>query len=247
MKQGRYALADGRSVEIVPLVDSCLAATRFYLPEQSEEVRQSVLATVSEGAEAIIEVRNESTLAGIFRLLAETNEPVAALNCASAKNPGGGFLNGSQAQEESLARSSALYASLLRAPDYYGRHRALRSCLYSDAMIVSPSCPIFRDDGGNLPEKPAAATFITSAAPNAGAIATNTPEEITVASRDVPAPLRACPGLGRRAWMSLAGPWCLGLWGVPQRSGDARRGICKPSRQGRTVVTPVSTDRFLGA
>ena len=31
-----------------------------------------------------------------------------------------------------------LYASLLRAPDYYERHQASRSCLYSDAMIVSP-------------------------------------------------------------------------------------------------------------
>ncbi len=178
VKQGRYDLANGRAVEIAPLVDFCLAATRFYLPEQLEATRRSVLASVPEGDEATIEVRNESTLAGIFRPLAETSEPVAALNFASAKNPGGGFLNGSQAQEESLARSSALYASLLRAPDYFERHRASRSCLYSDAMIVSPSCPIFRDDDGNLLERPIAATFITSAAPNAGAIASNTPEEL---------------------------------------------------------------------
>jgi uncharacterized protein (TIGR02452 family) len=106
VKQGRYALADGRTVEIAPLVGSCLAATRFYLPEELERTRQSVLATTPDGSEAIIEVRNESTLAGISRLLAETREPVAALNFASAKNPGGGFLSGSQAQEESRQRRS---------------------------------------------------------------------------------------------------------------------------------------------
>jgi uncharacterized protein (TIGR02452 family) len=45
-------------------------------------------------------------------------------------------------------------------------------------MIVSPDCPIFRDDEGHLLERPVKATFITSAAPNAGAIAINAPEEL---------------------------------------------------------------------
>jgi len=40
------------------------------------------------------------------------------LNFASAKNAGGGFLGGSQAQEESLARSSALYATLMVRPEF---------------------------------------------------------------------------------------------------------------------------------
>jgi uncharacterized protein (TIGR02452 family) len=185
VKQGRYDLADGRTVDLAPLVDSCLSATRLYLPEELEQTRQSVLAAMPDGAEAIIEVCNESTLSGIFRLLTETGGPVAALNFASAKNPGGGFLNGSQAQEESLARSSALYASLLRAPEYYERHRASKSCLYSDAMIVSPDCPIFRGDDGNLLEKPVVVTFITSAAPNAGAIAANMPEELPLIQRNL--------------------------------------------------------------
>jgi uncharacterized protein (TIGR02452 family) len=178
VKQGRYTLADGRAVEIGPLVESCLADTCFYTPEDLEGVRNAVMASSPEGSEAIVEVRNETTLAGISRLLAEADGAVAALNFASAKNPGGGFLNGSQAQEESLARSSALYASLLQAPRYYERHRASQSCLYSDAMIVSRDCPIFRDDEGNLLESPVKATFITSAAPNAGAIASNTPKEL---------------------------------------------------------------------
>ena len=37
---------------------------------------------------------------------------VGVLNFASAKNPGGGFLNGSMAQEESLAIASAMYVCM---------------------------------------------------------------------------------------------------------------------------------------
>jgi uncharacterized protein (TIGR02452 family) len=66
----------------------------------------------------------------------------------------------------------------LRAWDFYEQHRTSPSLLYSDAMILSPDCPIFRDDAGDLLEQPQHAVFITSAAPNAGAAATNRPEEL---------------------------------------------------------------------
>ncbi|MFO0927263.1 MAG: TIGR02452 family protein [Gemmataceae bacterium] len=158
-------------------VAGCLDGTHFYPPEELERIRHQIIATAG-GWTGTIEVANETTLAGVARLLADGEQPVAALNFASAKNPGGGFLNGSQAQEESLARSSALYPSLLRARPFYDRHRASPSLLYSDAMILSPACPVFRDDDGSLVEHPYRVTFITSAAPNAGAAATNRPAEI---------------------------------------------------------------------
>jgi uncharacterized protein (TIGR02452 family) len=174
---GRYVARDGRQVDIADGVRRCSAATRYYLPAEVARLREQVLAMPAEFGETAFEVVNETTLSGIARVTADGGRP-AALNFASAKNPGGGFLNGSQAQEESLARSSALYASLMTAWTFYERHRASSSLLYSDAMIVSPDCPIFRDDDGTLLPEPHAATFITSPAPNAGAAEQNRPEEI---------------------------------------------------------------------
>jgi uncharacterized protein (TIGR02452 family) len=178
VKRGTYQSASGRTVEIGPAVQRCLDATRYYLPEDIERLRQQVVSRPADQHVAQIEVVNETTLQGIARLLADGGGPVAALNFASAKNPGGGFLNGSQAQEESLARSSALYASLMRAWPFYERNRGSPSLLYSDAMILSPDCPIFRDDDGRLLEESLTAGFITSAAPNAGAAEDSRPEEL---------------------------------------------------------------------
>jgi uncharacterized protein (TIGR02452 family) len=178
VERGSYRSPLGNVVDIADPVRACLDGTRFYPPEELEQIRRDVLALPSPGIPTVIEVVNETTLAGIARLVADGRGPVAALNFASARNPGGGFLNGSQAQEESLARSSALYPSQLRAWEFYERHRGSPSLLYSDAMIVSPNCPVIRDDDGTLLEQPHFVSFITSAAPNAGAIAVNRPEEM---------------------------------------------------------------------
>jgi uncharacterized protein (TIGR02452 family) len=173
-----YESASGRQVDLRASIDACLAGTRLLEPEQLERLRAEQTAQDSDIFETTLEVRNETTLAGLTRLLAESPGPVAVLNFASAKNPGGGFLGGSQAQEESLARSSALHASLMKCWDFYERHRAMSSMLYSDAMIWSPHCPVFRDDAGDLLDEPQLASFITSPAPNAGAAADNRPAEL---------------------------------------------------------------------
>lgn len=178
VERGSYTSASGRNIDIAASFRACLDATRFFPPEELAQLRDEVLARPIETAATRFEVVNETTLAGIARVLADGQGPVAALNFASARNPGGGFLNGSQAQEESLARSSALHASLLRAWDFYERHRAMPSLLYSDAMILSPGCPVIRNDDGALLDTPQLASFITSPAPNAGAAADNRPEEL---------------------------------------------------------------------
>jgi uncharacterized protein (TIGR02452 family) len=145
-------------------------------------VRGTVLHTVCPAGphparfETSIAVTGETTFAALHRLAPAGDGTLACLNFSSAKNPGGGFLSGSQAQEESLARSSALYPCLLTVPEFYARNRAHRSALYLDPVIYSPDMPFFRDDTHALLEEPAYYSVLTSPAPNAGAVKQNEPK-----------------------------------------------------------------------
>lgn len=98
------------------------------------------------------------------------NENPMCLNFASAKNPGGGFLGGASAQEESLARSSGLYPTLTAHPEYYAKNKAHKSCIYLDYMIYSPKVPVFKNDAGDLLDEPQLVSFITAPAVNAGIV-----------------------------------------------------------------------------
>lgn len=106
------------------------------------------------------------------------DKKVAVLNFASATNPGGGVVGGSNAQEECLCRTSTLYANLtdremMRA--FYQPHRQqLRSgqmdFTYNDDLIYTPDVVIFKSDTAfptTLPEHHwQKVDVITCAAPN---------------------------------------------------------------------------------
>ena len=167
---GFYLAPSGKRIEIAAATKNALSGTILYSPENCPQPKdcQSAVATV-------IEVVNETACEAIARLQ-EHGRHVGCLNFASAKNAGGGFLTGAQAQEEALARSSALYPCLLQAPQYYERNRAQRSTIYLDLLIYSPFVPFFRNDEGMLLEQPVLASVITAPAPNAGAVMQNEPQ-----------------------------------------------------------------------
>ncbi len=174
LEKGWYEAPSGRRVEIQASLEHTVKGTRLYTPQELER-----LEPLNEKRfETIIEFTPETTLEAAARLSDERQDTVMCLNFASAKNPGGGFLGGAQAQEESLARSSGLYPTLTSKPAFYAFHRAQHDLLYSDHMIYSPDVPVIRDDAGNLLEQPYLSAFITSPAPNAGAIESNQPHSL---------------------------------------------------------------------
>jgi uncharacterized protein (TIGR02452 family) len=164
LREGSYRTDAGAVVAIDKDLRHAVEGTRSYPPDQGAP--RSCLG----GHATRFEVCNETTLAAARRLVGEGHRPVA-LNFASAKNPGGGFLSGARAQEESLCRSSGLYACLLGNP-MYEFHRHQGDALYSSYVLYSPDVPVFRDDDGTLLDRPYRCSFLTSPAVNAGALRT---------------------------------------------------------------------------
>lgn len=169
---------------------------------------------VPTGRRTRIRVLNATSLASGRRFAAEGVTPMI-LNFASARHPGGGFLNGARAQEESLCRASALYPCIARSP-MYAHHGRQRDLLYTDWMIWSPDVPVFRDDEtGALLAQPWHAAFLTAPAPNASAIRDHAPEpapDIEGALRARAVRVLAIAALHRHTHLVL-GAWGCGVFG----------------------------------
>lgn len=165
VEKGEYVAPSGKKVHFREGVERAVRGTALYRPGDFEGLK----LPPAQGNPLRIEVTPEKTGAASRRLILDEGvTDVLALNFASAKNPGGGFLGGAKAQEEDLARCSALYATLLTQPDYYAVNRAEHSLLYTDHMIHSPFVPFFRDEQLELLEQPFYVSVLTAPAPNAG-------------------------------------------------------------------------------
>lgn len=162
--------ASGEMVTIKKDVEKMIANSKLYAPDELLIFHDNQPPhSKKNGFVCKFEASQESTLQACRRIVHEQktkNEryDVAALNFASAKNPGGGFLKGSNAQEESLARSSALYLSLTECGDDMYRHnrKKLNGGLYSDYMIYSHEVPVFRADDANNALLPGAEVYCVS-------------------------------------------------------------------------------------
>ncbi|AUX45125.1 hypothetical protein SOCE26_066060 [Sorangium cellulosum] len=216
VNRGEYVAPSGATVRIRDRVRAAVKGTVLYRPgsldvwEPKERLAQPVR----------IEVTDETTGAAGRRLVQkEGEERVVALNFASAKSPGGGFLRGTKAQEEDLARCSALYACLTEHREYYDQNRASGTLLYTDHLIYSPDVPFIRNEQLALLERPFDLSIITAPAPNAG--------EAIERGESLDGEIRAT--LERRAGLVLAaagahGHRCLllGAWGCGVFRNDPR-------------------------
>lgn len=216
LAKGSYQNAAGHHIEISSLVEHAKNHTKTYVlgdmpPVDTQRFAQPATLTVTA----------ETSGAALHRLSGLGTQSIGLLNFASAKNPGGGFLSGAQAQEEALARSSALYPCLLtQMATFYESNRANRSSLYLDAAISSPDVPFFRNDTGDYLPSPDLATVVTAPAPNAGAVANNQAHDLPLVR----------PTLARRANMvlqlfALSGveTLILGAWGCGVFRNDPRQ------------------------
>jgi uncharacterized protein (TIGR02452 family) len=190
LNDGYFLAPDGRRVDIEPALTNAVAGTKLYTPERASALRQRPNAAPSH--QLSLEVTDETTQIAARRLVeSESVTDLVLLNFASARNHGGGFINGAKAQEEDLCRCSGLYQCLLSQSTYYEANRACESALYTDHLIYSPNVPWFRTRSRDQPNTLFLASVITAPAPNAGVVLT---KELRPLS-DVEATLRKRAGL----------------------------------------------------
>lgn len=176
IENGFYINDRKERISMQELLDYAISNSKLYTPSKSDDLLNKKEGGISY--ETQIKVEEVTTLDSVKNLIEEIKEEVVYLNFASAKNPGGGFLGGSQAQEESIARSTGLVPCLNNNFEYYEVNRKTSSGLYTDYMIYSPKVPIFKDEEGNLLYKPTLASVITAPAVNAGAVKKNQPRKV---------------------------------------------------------------------
>lgn len=212
LENGSYLSKSGQTIDIAASQSQAVQQTVLYRPSDFAEDISCLTAGKSQ---ATIRLEDATTNEAALRIF-QAQGQVTILNFASARNPGGGFLNGAKAQEEDLCRCSGLYPCLLTQPDYYSENRRNRSLIYTDHVIYSPDVPFFRIKGdGALLDEPYFCSVITAPAPNAAEL-----------RRDPDAPIRKA-FLRRWAMVLSVAQWhqkrhiVLGAWGCGAFGNEA--------------------------
>lgn len=149
---------------IAPQIVISQQGTTFYPHCSSDLANWRERANVPTSEPTTIHFVSQSTLTAARHLIAENprfmrqypnafpTSSVGVLSFASAKRPGGGFLHGGDEQEETLARSTSLVASLrtAQAKEFYRTHRKFLSAdgagLHDHSIVYSPVVVAFRRD-----------------------------------------------------------------------------------------------------
>lgn len=161
IETGKYISDNNKSVDISNEISKCIVNSKLYEPEYEFNLPPC------PNRKGKIQITGESTFAACERIITFENiKKVTCLNFGSGRKPGGGFLSGAQAQEETLARCSALYPTLIKNEEMYVFNNNRKTNLYSDYMIYSPDVPVFRNDDNTLIDNPYMVSIITASAIN---------------------------------------------------------------------------------
>jgi len=151
----RIAQERARKVSLAP-TDPLDRVAREHLGVSLEEAR------APRAAETRVWVSNEPSLTAARAFAARGGRP-CVLNFANGATPGGGFLTGSRAQEESLCFASTLYSSIKGDP-MYALHRR-RADHSSSAHLILSTATAIRDEEQRFIPAPWEMTVLTCAAP----------------------------------------------------------------------------------
>ncbi|KAJ7772074.1 hypothetical protein DFH07DRAFT_803606 [Mycena maculata] len=171
VSKGNFVDSDGTAHTIDDLSKSSFESAIEYFPPDSSLSGWASTPPSQTVAQTQLVLCKNSTLEGV-QYCTPLARKIGVLNFASATRPGGGFQSGARAQEESIARSSNLYSSLMtpQGQRFYAVHKTEpKSKYYSHAMIYTRGAQLFRSDGGDW-VAPSRVDVLTSAAVNAGEV-----------------------------------------------------------------------------
>lgn len=218
LKQGYYE-KDGRKIQL-KLSAKQREEIQVYLPDDLKTICSNTdfKPTTTESGGCIHSCENIDSYALAQKRVAEGVEKVLVLNLASPVHPGGGVRRGARAQEEDLCRKSSLLLSLesKTARRYYDYNKSLHSFMGSDALMLTPSVEIIKDENGVLLDDTVIVSVLTCAAPKVSGGKegmTETAYRQLVYNRIV-GMLKAAAFFGYRALI-------LGAWGCGAYGNDA--------------------------
>ena len=213
LAKGAYTNKKGKLVGIAKRQKEAVNQTRLYKPGELRSLIEEPLGPAHE-TDTMFTVNGLTTLDSV-RAEYEEDPKLLCLNFASARHPGGGFLKGSEAQEESIARASGLYKCLMKAEPYYIANRRSETCLYTDHIIYSPGVPVFKDEEGELMNEAIRTAIITAPAVNTGVVKRQEPENVdkivSVMSRRIDMVLAICKKHEHQTL--ILGAWGCGVFG----------------------------------
>lgn len=132
-------------------------------PEKAEVIRQAAEQHIPSGHRPLMLLTDADSFT-----VAQSLDNCLVMNFANAYHPGGGFLEGCNAQEECLCRESTLYKSIgsAEAAKMYDYNKQLHSPAESDYMLISPHVCVFRDVKDNFLPEPFMTSVVTVPALN---------------------------------------------------------------------------------
>lgn len=160
LRAGAYVDPGGRTVSLADAIRAHRAAKESLAPDAPLDPAAAVAAR--RFGETTTAVHNEPTLTAARSFAARGGKP-CVLNFANGTDPGGGFLTGSRAQEETLCFASTLFSALDGDPMYAAHQQG--DPLRCSSWVLRCDATVFRDERHQTIAAPWTMTVLTCAAP----------------------------------------------------------------------------------